>query len=487
MATGIATSTKITPEVLFGRNAKQLEAWQQSWKHRFLLYGGAAGGGKSFFLRWWCVFYLIALYKRLHIRGAQVLLACEDYPSLQDRQIGKIEAEFPQSLGTLCRGATRDFTLNESLGSGQILLRNLDDPAKYLSAEFAGIAVDELTRNEQKVFDWLRLRLRWPGVEKPRFVGGTNPGGKGHGWVKKIWKQHEFPPELNHLSEEFAFVQAQAKDNPFLSESYYDDLSTLPEAMRRPYLEGDWDVFQGQYFTNFAPVRHVVHAHELLKAGSFEIKPWDTRWISMDWGFEHATDVHWHTMNEQSQVVTYREYHTDHTSPRLLAEEMAERNRGEKLGAFYLSPDAFADRMGQSTIAQQLWEVLCEKGFPGPSRASDDRVGGWQLMYQLLENGSWKISDACPKLIECLPTLVHDEKKVEDVAKTKGDDPADSARYGLYSHLREAGIPFEVTAIRKIESIPQGTERLIESMKVLHKGPQIQTLPIKRRRYFVHA
>jgi hypothetical protein len=76
--------------------------------------------------------------------------------------------------------------------------------------------------------------------------------------------------------------------------------------------------------------------------------------------------------------------------------------------------------------------------FPRPAPAGDDRIGGWQFMYQLLESDSWVIT--CAKLIDCLPLLVRDDHRVEDIRKTDGDDPADAARYGLVSGGRLAGV-----------------------------------------------
>ncbi len=178
---------------LFRPSERQKQFLDVVAKNRFVLYGGAMGGGKSYILRWWLLAYLIDLAER-GVPGAQVALFCEDYPALQDRQISKIEMEFAPELGRLHRGTTRDFVLRDEWGGGRIALRNLDDPAKYQSAEFAAIAVDELTKNRRETFDFLRTRLRWPGVNGPRFAAATNPGGVGHGWVKALWVDRKFPP-----------------------------------------------------------------------------------------------------------------------------------------------------------------------------------------------------------------------------------------------------------------------------------------------------
>jgi len=77
----------------------------------------------------------------------------------------------------------RKYAITEHI-DGVMVFRNLDDPSKYQSAEFAAIGVDELTKNDKEVFDFLRTRKRWPGIPHTKFISGTNPGGKGHNWVK---------------------------------------------------------------------------------------------------------------------------------------------------------------------------------------------------------------------------------------------------------------------------------------------------------------
>jgi hypothetical protein len=141
-----------------------------------------------------------------------------------------------------------------------------------------------------------------------------------------------------------------------------------------------------------------------------------------------------------SRIVTYREFVQSGLSPRMLAQGIAERSGRENISEVFLSPDAFAHRTAEASIAEQLGDVLIANGLPRPAAADDDRIGGWQFMYQLLESNTWVITENCAKLIECMPTLVRDLARSEDIRKMDGDDPADSARYGLVSGGRIAGV-----------------------------------------------
>jgi len=138
--------------------------------------------------------------------------------------------------------------------------------------------------------------------------------------------------------------------------------------------------------------------------------------------------------------VTYREFVQNGLSPRMLAQAIAERSGREAISEVFLSPDAFAHRTSEASIAEQLGDVLVTNGLPRPTPADDDRIGGWQLMYQMLESDAWVITDNCAKLIDCLPLLVRDDRRIEDIRKVDGDDAADAARYGLVSGGRLAGV-----------------------------------------------
>lgn len=224
---------------LSGFFPKQIEAWNASKRFKYTLFGGSVGSGKSRWIRWTCVYWLMKYYAKYQIKGVRAGLFCEDYPSLNDRHLTKVKFEFPEWLGKF-NEAKHEFTLAPEYGSGIIAFRNLDDPSKYLSVEFAVIAIDEVNRNPKTTFDMLRSRHRWPGIKDTKFIAGCNP--LGEAWVKNMWVKRMFPPDEKEQYE-FVFVPALPTDNPYLPAEYYKSLESLPENQRKAYLEGNWDAF----------------------------------------------------------------------------------------------------------------------------------------------------------------------------------------------------------------------------------------------------
>lgn len=217
---------------------KQWLAVEAADSHRYTLFGGSRGPGKSYWLRW-ILLRLLLRWAGEGQTGVQVVLGCEDYPSLKDRQIGKIAAEFPPWMGKVWETKDRGlgFHLLPRYGGGSLLLRNLDDPSKYQSAEFAAIGIDELTKNPERTFHILRGSLRWPGIDRPVFLAATNPAAN---WVRDYWIEKRLPEELAPLTNEFAFVPGLPDDNPHLPASYWTELDSLPGPLRQAWRYGDW-------------------------------------------------------------------------------------------------------------------------------------------------------------------------------------------------------------------------------------------------------
>jgi phage terminase large subunit len=468
---------------------RQREAFKASDSHRFTLYGGAGGGGKSYFLRWWCLRQLLKLYAETGIEGIRVGLFSMDYPTLTDRQISRINREFPEWMGSLRKTQTDgyNFQVLPEFGGGTIALRNLDDPSKYRSAEFAAIAVEELTENTKETFDDLRFRLRWPGISRPCFVGATNPGGVGHHWVKDFWIDARFPKELQSFRDEFKYVPAKVLDNPHITSNYYEDLLSLPDAKRRALAEGDWSVPEGQYFTNFERDERSIHPSVLGQI----IKPWWPKWISMDWGFKHHSSIHWHTTGDvhpeeaslfgkkidapKKYVFTYREkvisLAQEGSSEEQLANDIVRFSGSDKISRFFLSPDAFGKKTSAHPVSEIFRQVFRTAEIGAPEPADNARVVGWRFMYQLIQNDQWLISEACPEALNAVPALQYDKdgSNIEDIQKTDHlyDDVGDELRYGLQSMLNNSKMPFSVKLAEAVAAATNATVASMVHMKML--------------------
>jgi hypothetical protein len=349
-----------------------------------------------------------------------------------------------------------------------------NDVYQYQGGEYLFIGLDELTHFTLKQWQFLTSRNRCPVAGSfPCMAGATNPGNIGHAWVKSLWIDKKLDPrgatkgmERPELydPEDYEFIRARIADNPIYANDreYRKTLEALPEVLRRAFLDGDWDVFAGQYFDIFSIERHTRRPEQQ--------EAWWPCWISIDWGYEHPSAVYWHTKvppsteYPQGRVITYRELVQNRLSPRMLGQAIAERTTsGERITDVFLSPDAFAHRTAEASIAEQLSDVLVPLGLPAAGAADDDRIGGWMLMYQLLEQDRWTISTQCGALISCLPGLVRDPKRVEDIFKIEGDDPADAARYGLvYLKSEMATEPREITVANKMAQGPL-VERVMEA------------------------
>lgn len=422
---------------LFCPTTKQQEFLQAVSAHQYVLFGGAAGGGKSRILRWTLLCLLMEWAARLGVRGARAGLFCDTYQNLHDRQLSKIRAEFPDWLGVF-HEQRREFRLAPPYGEGVVAFRNLDDPSKYRSAEFAALAVDELTEHEEQVFHDLRFRLRWPGIRDTKFIGATNPGNIGHEWVKRLWITREFPPELQAKAHRFAYVPAKSTDNPHLPESYRDELDSLPPAMRAAVRDGSWDVFSGQMFTQFRRDVHVVEP--------FPIPAHWERWMSNDPGYNDPGVWLCLAADEDGHVYLYREF----TFHRMAYSEQARAVvRGCTVDEKFDQPayvvsgmDAFIRNPETGKTYVDYYGDGGLHNFQRPDHGSGARARQAATMHEYLRvfdddkgipRARLRIFSTCKRLIETLPALPVDQSNREAVADCAIDHHYQAAAYGLQS------------------------------------------------------
>jgi hypothetical protein len=420
---------------------------------KYRLFGGAAGPGKTKAL-----LYEAILQAHKHPR-VDTLLLRRTFAELESSLLTYFRRDVPRDSYEKYNDSKHIVTWPNGSTTRFGYCANENDVYQYQGAEYLFIGVDELTHFTLKQWQFLtsRNRCRIKGA-KPCMAGATNPGNIGHAWVKALWVERVPAPGMDRPDQydvdDYAFIRATIADNPHFAEDfeYQKTLGQLPTALRRQFLDGEWDVYAGQYFDIFAPGRHTVRPEQV------QLDAWTPRWISIDWGFEHPSAVYWHATCADGVVVTYREFVQNRLSPRMLAAAIAERSvdrlgRAERIREVYLSPDAFAQRTADASIVEQLGDGLAAAGVPRPVPADNDRVGGWMLMYQAMESNHWLIAENCPRLIENLPTLTRDPANVEDTLKCDGDDPADAARYGLKSALDPGRAPAEVVAAERVTAV----------------------------------
>ena len=155
--------------------------------------------------------------------------------------------------------------------------------------------------------------------------------------------------------------------------------------------------------------------------------------------------------------------------------------------AVYLDPANFKNIGDGHTIANQINEVL-EPYDLGVLPASNDRIGGWQLMYQMLQKGEWQIANTCPKLIEAIPSRMHDEKRPGDVLKVPGDpldDVADDARYGIYTFITTTEKPRELAIAEDCRQLAEQGDLTSASIRYqqMVSEPKVQFQPARLGRY----
>jgi len=295
---------------------KQAEFLESMYKYDAVLYGGAAGSGKTYILIWALVLILIKLAKVFQKQREsgmknvpdvpRVVLFSSTYSMLEDRHVKEIGNYLPKWFGTMYGSKPPEFHLCDFLGGGQLLFRNLSDPDAYKSVQFAAIAFDEITENEEYVFEEIMIRKRFTGVSHIPVIAATNPTGPGRAWVhekfvnEKTKVMPEYIEEFDYHTKGYHYIQALPTDNPTLSKAYYATLKQRKPALRDAMLYGRWDTFQGQIY-NLQPSVHRF-------SRSMDIPDEWPKFRAIDKGVAHPTVCLWGAVDFEGDLWIYREY-----------------------------------------------------------------------------------------------------------------------------------------------------------------------------------
>jgi len=375
-----------------------------------VLFGGAAGGGKSY------AQILDAFKAALVFPRSKQLIMRRTYPELEKSLIRMALGLYPPELYRYNKtervmrffnGSVIDFGYCETD----------TDIYRYQSAEYDVIRFDELTHFTEDQYLYLMSRLRGANVYPKQIKSATNPGGRGHKWVKARFVDPVPPMTLNKSKlGTRLYVPTTVHDNFFLLEKdpkYARRLENLPKNQRRALLHGDWDIFDGQYFSEFNREVHVCKP--------FEIPDNWRRYRTLDYGLDMLA-CYWIALNERGRAFVCRELY----QPNIIASVAARLIKdmtpyNEKISATFAPPDLFS--RGQDT-GKSVAEILTSYGVT-LYKSDNRRVAGWMNLHEWLAlspdvNGDMKpglvIFETCPNLIRTLPALSHDRHNPNDVA-----------------------------------------------------------------------
>jgi len=428
---------KTKTDIRISLQPKQKEALTKSLDTPVLLYGGAKGGGKSYLVR------AREIYRRIKYPKTNGLILRKTFPELLSNHIRKFFQEYPPVINWYNKGEKRIYWPNGSTTEFSFL-KNTDDVYTYQGREYDDISIDEITQHDEEVFKILRssLRTTTKGLKPTMFLTG-NPGGPGHGWVKRIFIDKDFVAGEN--PEDFKFIPAFLQDNLALMDAdpdYQRRLQDLPDDKRRAYLEGDWTVFSGQVFSEWRAQKHVIPG--------FKPKKSIPVYLSFDWGFNAPFACYAHVLIDLKtasgvsfkRLFTFREWYGKERHPAVWAEIIWEEMKGYRVSFAPADPSMFNRKAdGSRSISAEFEDVWTEKNggwWANMEKGSNDRIKGWALMHRWLADApdglpNWQVCDSCPNLIRTLPMLVYDANRVEDVDTTQEDHGPDSARYLISS------------------------------------------------------
>ncbi len=396
---------------------RQREFWQADGRVADeVLFGGAAGGGKSVGQILDALLYAISYPK------SRQLILRRTFPDLERSIISQSLQIIPRGLAAYNAGKHRwRFANGSVIEMGHCAADK--DVYQYQGAEYDVIRLDELTHFTEDVYVYLLSRLRGSLPYPRQMKASTNPGGVGHYWVKQRFVDIGAPGEIHAVADEDTgiiskrlFLPSLLKDNPFLlagDADYERRLLLLPEKERRALLYGDWDVMAGQYFEMFRRDIHTFAPDELPGEG--------TRFVSIDYGQDMFCAL-FGLLDERGRMWIYKEIYQSG----LLATEAAERLRaatepGEKIAAYFAPPDLWGrnNQTGKSTV-----ERFAEAGIYF-ARAVNDRVQGWYDLAEWLrvredeqgaKTANLRIGTNCLNLLRTLPAIQRSEKNPNDCA-----------------------------------------------------------------------
>lgn len=407
-----------------------------------ILYGGAAGGGKT------AAVVAESITIALEHPGIPINLFRRTIPELNKTikvEIQKQCAAYIKAGHMTWRSTSSSETEGRTYqfdNGSTITLNYCDTEAdiyRYQGAEMPIIGIDELTQFPLDWVEYLLTRNRTSNPDWPvKFMAGTNPGGIGHGWVKEKYIDTVPPETINRIIDEDGevttriFIPAKVGDHPIekFRKDYRKKLNAISDLdLRRALRDGDWDVFAGQVFTEWTRSKHVIEP--------FQVPEHWIRWKSYDHGYNTYACVLWFTQDPQTdRKYVYRELYVSQMGVSEIARQIKMLESGERVAPNLADPSIWKGAGDQNT-GKSVAEMFVAEGVSF-TPANNDRLAGKAAVHDalgLMPDGlpHLQVFANIVNLIRTLPSLPYDQHRPEDVDTRAEDHPYDTLKYGLMS------------------------------------------------------
>lgn len=439
--------------------------------HRNVGYGGARGGGKSWFVR--TKTKLLAV----NYPGIQILIIRRTYPELRANHINPLKREL--YVGTKKALATYNDSNKElKFKNGSLVLFGYcdkdSDVDRYQGTEADVIFFDEATQLQEMWLKEIAACLRGVNDFPKRVYYTCNPGGQGHQYIKRIFIDRKFLK--GERPEDYSFIQSLVTDNKALLASdpdYVAQLEALPEKLRKAWLEGSWDVFEGQYFEEFRDDPEGYTTHKF----SHVIEPFDipASWpiyMGYDFGYSKPFSFLWFAISPDDVMYIICELYGCTGEPNEGVKWFPSKQFEKVKDVEAMHPLLKGRRIIKRLADPAIWKAETGESVADTAasmqiyfdKADNSRINGWMQMHYRFafdDNGFCKlyVFNTCKHFIRTIPLQVYSETIPEDLDSDMEDHCEDVCRYVCMSRPippRSKSVskpiyddPLELNAIKK--------------------------------------
>ncbi len=412
-------------------------------KHRYVGYGGARGGGKSWGIR------IKSVLLALHYPMISICIVRRSFPELEQNHIKPLKKMLNSNDENK---DNRIATYNEAKktfrfkNGSEILLKYCEtdkDAERFQGIEFDVLFIDEATHQTEERFTKMNSSVRGTNSFPHRTYITCNPGGVGHTWVKRLFVDRRFKGAEN--PEDYSFIQAKVQDNEALmtlNPDYVKTLEALPPKLKMAWLDGSWDVFEGQFFEEFVDdSEHYSDRRYTHVIEPFEIPREWTIYRSFDWGYNKPYSCAWWAVDYEGRIYRILEsygctgtpnegvkWDQDKVFKSIATTEKEHKWLKNRQIIGVADPSIWIKNGGVAIV-----EIANQNGVYF-NKGDNQRIPGWmQVHYRLAFDKEgypmMYVFNTCKDFIRTIPELQYSKTNPEDLDTEGEDHIADETRY----------------------------------------------------------